>query len=170
MKENLIYNLMQKAYEEALIAYREDEIPVASLIYHNGSILAKSHNRTRQLGDPLMHSESMVISLVLHNYPQSVLRESVLITTLEPCIMCTGQIILAKIKEVHFGAMAPKTGAVVSLYNLLDDRRLNHRPVYSHGWMEKEIGGLLSLFFQKKREIMKTCHSGSKLSEYGHSF
>lgn len=143
---------MNKAYSEALIAYEKDEIPIASLLYHEDKILSICHNKTRELKNPLMHSESMVISEALNIYSDSILRESVLITTLEPCLMCSSIIILTKIKEVHFGAKAPKTGAIISLYNIFNDSRLNHSPSYSYGYMESEISLLLSDFFKAKRK------------------
>lgn len=143
---------MSQAFIDALKAYKNDEIPVASLLYHNGKIISRSYNRTRELNNPLMHAESIVIDQALNEYSESVLRESVLISTLEPCFMCSGKIIMAKIKEVHFGAMAPKSGAVLSLYRIFDDTRLNHRPIYSYGYMEDKISSLLGSFFLHKRK------------------
>ncbi len=163
MQSALIQTLMKEAYREALTASKNDEVPVASLIYWNGKVLSKCHNRTRSLKNPLMHSESIAIDNALAGYPDSVLRESILITTLEPCIMCSGKILLSKIKEVHFGAAAPKSGAVISLYNMFDDSRLNHKPVYSYGYMEKEIGSLLSSFFQHKRETQRSLRDACSL-------
>jgi len=143
---------MALALEQAQLAFAEDEIPIGCVLLHHHALVAREHNRTRALADPLAHCESLAIHKALALFPDTLVRDMVLITTLEPCLMCSGMVLLAKLKEVHFGIPEPKTGAVRSLYHLFDDPRLNHRPTYSWGYRERDIRCLMQRFFQSRRK------------------
>ena len=142
---------MQVALEEALLAYGEDEVPVGAVITRGDEIIARGRNATVLCNDPSAHAEMLAIrraTEAVHNYR---LGGATLYVTLEPCIMCAGAIIQARIERVVFGASDPKNGAVVSLYHILNDGRLNHSAEVTGGILADECGEILSRFFREKR-------------------
>jgi len=142
---------MQLALQEARKAYACGEVPVGAVLIYGGKILARGYNRPISHVDPTAHAEIVVITRAARKVGNYRLLGTTLYVTLEPCIMCTGAIINARIERIVFGARDPKGGAVVSLYNLLTDERLNHRPKVTAGIMEEECGEILSRFFREKR-------------------
>jgi len=142
---------MQLALQEARKAYACGEVPVGAVLIYEGKILARGYNRPISHVDPTAHAEIVVITRAARKVGNYRLLGTTLYVTLEPCIMCTGAIINARIERIVFGARDPKGGAVVSLYNLLTDERLNHRPKVTAGIMEEECGEILSRFFREKR-------------------
>jgi tRNA(adenine34) deaminase len=147
---------MTLALEQASLAFQKGEVPVGALITLGGEILAMSHNSSVSMNDPSAHAEMLAIreaARILDNYR---LINATLYVTLEPCVMCAGAIIQARIQRVVFGAGDPKSGAVVSLYRLLHDERLNHTVEVTGGVMKDACAEILSRFFHEKRITSKT--------------
>jgi tRNA(adenine34) deaminase len=143
---------MRAAISEARHALEIGEIPVGCVIVHEGQIIGKAHNQREQLQDPTAHAEILAITQAAAHLKTWRLENTKLYVTLEPCPMCAGAIILARIPEVYFGAFDPKAGACGTLINLLEDKRFNHQPVVTSGVMAQECGALLTDFFRAIRE------------------
>jgi len=143
---------MTAALTEARLAAMQDEVPVgAVLVSDAGAILAAAHNLTIQSCDPSAHAEILALreaSLKLKNYR---LLNTTLYVTVEPCVMCMGALIHARVARLVFGASDPKWGAAGSLYNLGTDHRLNHQLVIVSGVLEEECRTLMQEFFKSKR-------------------
>lgn len=146
---------MQQAIAQAQAAAELDEVPVGCVIVHRGRIVAAAHNRCEQLRDATAHAEMIAITQASESIGDWRLEDCSLFVTLEPCIMCAGAILQSRIPRVVFGAVDPKAGAVGSLYNLLNDNRLNHRCEVVSGVMAAECGRLLTEFFKRKRAMGK---------------
>jgi tRNA(adenine34) deaminase len=142
---------MRQAIREAVRALDNDEVPVGCVIVHGGTVIAKGFNQREMLQDPTAHAEVLAITAAASHLGSWRLEDTRLYVTLEPCAMCAGAIVLARIPEVYFGARDPKAGACGSLMNLLDDTRLNHRPVVHEGLLAQECGALLTDFFRSIR-------------------
>lgn len=150
--EGDLYVLMGQAIEEAKKGLQEGEVPVgALLIGPDGAMIASAHNQPIALNDPTAHAEILVLrsaSAIMRNYR---LMGSTVVVTVEPCLMCMGSLIQARVSRLIFGAFDPKAGAAGSIYNLADDHRLNHRIEVVSGIMAKECGALLQDFFRARR-------------------
>jgi tRNA(adenine34) deaminase len=142
---------MQLALEEARVAATEDEVPVGAVILSGGRVIASGHNQREQLADPTAHAEMIALTQAAASLGSWRLENCVLYVTLEPCPMCAGAILQARVPCVVWGAADPKAGAVESLYRLFEDRRLNHRVEHVGHVLEDECGRLLSDFFRDKR-------------------
>jgi tRNA(adenine34) deaminase len=149
---------MRQALREAAVAGQEDEVPIGAIVVHHDAaggddrIIGAAHNQREQLHDPTAHAEMLAITQAAEALGNWRLERCTLYVTLEPCPMCAGAIILARIPRVVFGATDPKAGAVTTLYQLLDDARLNHRSEVIGGVLANECGQLLSQFFAGKRK------------------
>ena len=144
---------MDIAIEEALLASAKGEVPIGAVVTLGDTILARSHNSAISMNDPSAHAEILAIrqaSTTVGNYR---LIGTTLYVTLEPCIMCAGSIIQARIQRVVFGADDPKGGGVVSLYGILDDKRLNHSVEVKSGVKKDACAEILSRFFREKRIV-----------------
>ena len=146
---------MEQALVEAEQAFAEEEVPVGAVIVHEGRIIAAAHNQREQLHDPTAHAEMVAITQAAEARQSWRLEGCTLYVTLEPCPMCAGAIVQARIPLVVFGTTDPKAGAVQSLYQLLGDERLNHRAVVVSGVLGKPCGQILSRFFQQQRRLGK---------------
>jgi tRNA(adenine34) deaminase len=146
---------MRVALEEAQRAYAEDEAPIGAVIVHENRVIASAHNQREQLNDPTAHAEMIAITQAAENLRCWRLEGCTLYVTLEPCPMCAGAIVQARIPTVVYGAADPKAGAVRTLYNLLDDPRLNHRCQIVPGVLGEDCGRILSQFFQQQRKLGK---------------
>ena len=147
---------MRLALQEAEAAEGENEVPVGAVIVHNERrIIASDHNRREQLRDPTAHAEMLAITQAAEALGSWRLDDCTLYVTLEPCPMCAGAILQARIPRVVYGASDPKAGAVQSLFNLLDDARLNHRCSVVSGILSESCGNILSRFFQRQRALGK---------------
>lgn len=147
--------LMAVALAEAYQAAAEDEVPIGAIVVQGGQVLGAAHNQREQLRDPTAHAEMIAITQAAAALDSWRLEECTLYVTLEPCPMCAGAIVQSRIKRVVYGADDPKAGAVRSLYQLLQDSRLNHRCEVVAGVMAEECGRALSEFFQQKRLTKK---------------
>jgi tRNA(adenine34) deaminase len=148
-------HFMRLALREAEQAMAEDEVPIGAVIVHQERVIASAHNQREQLRDPTAHAEMIAITQAAASLGSWRLEDTVLYVTLEPCAMCAGAIILARIPLVVYGATDAKAGAVDSLYHLLDDARLNHRAQVIPHVLADQCSELLSGFFQEKRRLGK---------------
>ena len=147
---------MQMALHEAEAAAEENEVPVGAVIVHGERrVIASDHNRREQLRDPTAHAEMLAITQAAAALGSWRLEACTLYVTLEPCPMCAGAIVQARIPRVVYGADDAKSGAVQSLFNLLDDARLNHQCSVVPGVLSEQCGNLLSRFFQRQRTLGK---------------
>ena len=144
-------DFMKIALEEAREAYRLGEVPVGAILVLDGKILAQAHNSPIMKNDPSAHAEMLVLRQAGEKIGNYRLTGAELFITLEPCVMCAGAIVQARLARVIFGARDPKYGAVGSLYNILADERLNHQVEITEGILREECGEVLSRFFQQKR-------------------
>ncbi len=142
---------MSYAIREAQRAGEEGEVPVGCVIIHEGQLIAKGHNQRETLQDPTAHAEIIAITAAAAHLGSWRLEDTKLYVTLEPCPMCAGAIILARVAEVYFGAYDPKAGACGTLMNLLEDGRFNHQPTVHPGLRAEECGALLTDFFRAIR-------------------
>lgn len=142
---------MQLALREAEAALAEDEVPVGAIVVHDGRVIASAHNQREQLRDPTAHAEMIAITQAAEALGSWRLERSTLYVTLEPCVMCAGAIVLARVPRVVYGAADPKAGGVATLYRLLEDERLNHRAAVTAGVLAGPCGEILSRFFAGKR-------------------
>jgi tRNA(adenine34) deaminase len=142
---------MSRALALAREAAAAGEVPVGALIVRDGDLLAEGHNRTVTDADPTTHAEVVAIRRAAAAIGDWRLVGCTLYVTLEPCAMCAGAIVLARIPRVVFGALDPKAGMVESLGNLLQDHRLNHRCEVTGGVLADESGELLRTFFRGRR-------------------
>ncbi len=146
---------MEMALLQAEAARAIDEVPVGAVIVRDGVVLAAAHNGREQLRDPTAHAEMVAITQAAASIDSWRLERCTLYVTLEPCPMCAGAILQARISQVVYGADDPKAGAVCSLYQLLDDSRLNHRAEVERGVLADRCGQLLTDFFRQKRLLKK---------------
>lgn len=142
---------MQKAIDEAITAFNEDEVPVGAAIFIDGKLIASDHNRKEQLKSATAHAEILTINNACEITGDWRLDNAVLYVTAEPCFMCAGAIIQARIKEVIYGVTEPKFGGVTTHAKLFDIDALNHRVRYVSGVREDEIRALMIDFFKKLR-------------------
>jgi tRNA(adenine34) deaminase len=144
---------MKMALQEARQAAKEDEVPVgAVLVGDDGTVLAKAHNQTITLGDPTAHAEILALRSAAQVAGNYRLLDTTLYVTIEPCIMCMGALLHARVAHVVFGAKDPKWGGAGSCFNLEADPRLNHAIVIRSGVLERTCRTLIQNFFQQKRQ------------------
>ena len=148
-------HFMRIALEEAEQALRENEVPVGAAIVHEGRGIARAHNQREQLRDPTAHAEMIAITQAAESRQSWRLDGCTLYVTLEPCPMCAGAILQARIPKLVYGASDPKAGAGDTLFRLLDDPRLNHRGESVAGVLAAPCGEVLTRFFQQQRRLGK---------------
>ena len=146
---------MQEALKEAQKAFCEEEVPVGAVIVHQGKIIARGHNQVERLKDPTAHAEIIAITSAANYLGTKWLNGASLYVTIEPCSMCAGALVLARIKNLYFGASDPKTGASGSVINIVNHKKLNHRIKVTKGIFQTECSSLLKDFFKKKRKESK---------------
>lgn len=143
---------MSEALKEAKEAFDKDEVPVGVVIVHKRRIIARAHNQTVMLKDPTAHAEMIAITEAAAYLKSERLLDSSIYVTIEPCSMCAGALVLARVKRIIYGAKDPKTGACGSVTNIANNKRLNHRIKITSGVLKKDCGSLLSEFFKKQRK------------------
>ena len=146
---------MQQAYQQAQAAAQMDEVPVGAVVVRDQQIIGAAHNMSRQLRDPTAHAERMAITQAAESVGDWRLEGCTLYVTLEPCIMCAGAILQARIPQIVFAASEPKGGGVASMYQLLSDDRLNHQSEIIGGVLDTQCGQILTEFFSRKRALGK---------------
>lgn len=150
---------MRVAIEEAKKAEALAEVPIGAIVVHQGQIIGRGHNLRETTQNATTHAEMIAIQEACKAIGSWRLEETQLYVTLEPCPMCSGAMILSRVKEVYFGAYDPKGGTAGTLMNLLEDERFNHQAEVEGGILEEECGELLSMFFRnlraKKKKLKK---------------
>lgn len=151
MNQETDERFMRLALDQAELARQAGEVPVGAVLVRDGEVLSATHNRPISGHDPSAHAEMLAIRQAAARLGNYRLPGAVLYVTLEPCIMCAGAMIQARLSRLVFGAADPKGGGVVSLYRLLQDDRLNHRIDVTAGILEAICAEILSGFFRGKR-------------------
>ena len=141
---------MEEALKEATKALDKDEVPVGAVIVHDGKIIARAHNQIKLLKDPTAHAEMIAITQAAAHLSNERLIDTVMYVTVEPCSMCAGALVLARVKRLVYGAADPKTGACGSIMDITRDKRLNHRLEVVAGVRKEDCASLLQEFFRKK--------------------
>ena len=142
---------MRLALEEAEIAFKEGEIPVGAVLVKSGKVIAKSHNQRKTSKDPTGHAEIITLRYGSRENDNWRLTDTTLYVTKEPCIMCAGAMVNARLGRLVYGCRDEKGGAVDSLYHVLSDKRLNHQVEVISGVLEEECAEILKRFFQNRR-------------------
>jgi tRNA(adenine34) deaminase len=152
-KKDLFY--MSEALKEAQSALQEDEVPVGAVAIYKGRIIARGHNQVECLKDPTAHAEMITLTAATHYLNTKWLKGVSLYVTIEPCSMCAGALVLARIKNLIYGADDPKAGACGSVINIVKHKRLNHHIDIKKGVLKGESSSLLTEFFKKKRSLAR---------------
>ena len=142
---------MELALKEAEVALKRKEVPIGAVVVKDGIIIGKGSNQNELLQDPTAHAEMIALTAAASHLGNKRLEKCTMYVTAEPCPMCAGAIVLARIPLLVFGAYDPKAGACTSLYTITNDTRLNHRVHTIGGVLEEKCGGLMKEFFVKKR-------------------
>jgi tRNA(adenine34) deaminase len=142
---------MRLALREAELASAHEDVPIGAVLVYGGELLAAAHNERELRQDPTAHAEVLVLREAARALGSWRVLETTLYVTLEPCAMCAGAIVLARVPRVVFGATDPKAGACGSVLDVLEEARLNHRPEVLAGVLAPECGQLLSAFFAARR-------------------
>lgn len=142
---------MREALKEARKAFEQDDVPVGAVVVYRGAIIARGHNQVERLNDPTAHAEILAVTSAADYLKIKWLSGAAVYVTIEPCSMCAGALVLARIKDLYFGASDPKTGACGSVLNIANNNKLNHRIKVKKGVLEQECALLLKDFFKKKR-------------------
>lgn len=151
--ENIFF--MQEALKEAQKSLAKEEIPIGCVIVHEGKIIGRGHNAREELNQAIMHAEIMAINEANATVGNWRLLDCTLFVTIEPCVMCSGAIGLARIPNVIYGATNAKFGGAGSLYDILQDTRLNHRVAVETGVLEEECSSIMQSFFRTRRKQKK---------------
>ena len=144
-------HFMRLAIREARLALEHEDVPIGAVVVHRGELLAAAHNERELRQDPTAHAELLALREAAHALGSWRVLDTVLYVTLEPCAMCAGAIVLARVPRVVWGACDPKAGACGSVLDVLSEPRLNHRPEVAGGVLGGECGALLSEFFASRR-------------------
>jgi tRNA(adenine34) deaminase len=142
---------MQEALKQAQRAFLKDEVPVGCVIVHEDRIIARAHNQVETLKDPTAHAEMIAITQAASFLNSKWLQDCIVYVTIEPCYMCAGALVLARIKSLVFGADDLKTGAFGSTCDILKSKNINHRFEVERGINREESSFIISEFFKKKR-------------------
>jgi tRNA(adenine34) deaminase len=142
---------MRIAIEEARLALEHGDVPVGAVVVHQGQVVGAGHNEREHRQDPTAHAETLALQRAAQRRGSWRLLDTVLYVTLEPCAMCAGAIVLARVPRVVYGAADPKAGAAGSVLDVLGEPRLNHRPDVAGGLLAEESAGLLREFFATRR-------------------
>ena len=142
---------MRLAIQQAQIAEENGDVPIGAVIVYQNQIIGKAYNQREQLNDPTAHAEIIALTQAASFLESWRLHDSTIYVTLEPCPMCAGALVLARIDRLVYGCDDPKTGACKSLYNIVQDERLNHRLEVTGGVLAHDCSALLQGFFQRRR-------------------
>jgi tRNA(adenine34) deaminase len=142
---------MRLALREAERALQHEDVPIGAVVVRGGEVLAAAHNERELRQDPTAHAEMIALREAARAVGSWRVLDTVIYVTLEPCVMCAGAIVLARVPRVVYGASDPKAGACGSVLDVLGEPRLNHRPEVAGGLLAQECGALLSSFFAERR-------------------
>ena len=142
---------MKLAIKEAVTAFEKDEVPVGAVIVHKGQVIARAHNQMKTLKDPTAHAEMIAITQAAAYLKNERLNTCDMYVTIEPCPMCSGAMVLARIKNLFYATEDPKSGAAGSVMDILQNKTLNHKVSVTPGILREESRTLIQEFFKKKR-------------------
>ncbi|HXZ83192.1 MAG TPA: tRNA adenosine(34) deaminase TadA [Acidimicrobiales bacterium] len=142
---------MEFAIAEARLAAAEGDIPVGAVVVTSGTVVARRHNEREKTGDPCAHAEILALRDAAQRLGRWRLMDCTMVVTLEPCPMCAGALVAARLGRLVFGAADPKTGACGSLYNLCADPRLNHEVPVERGFLGERCAAVLTEYFANRR-------------------
>ena len=142
---------MYAALQQAELAFEEDEVPIGAVVVHNNRIIGKGHNQTERLNDATAHAEIIAITAASNHLKSKYLSNCDLYVTVEPCLMCSGAILLSHINNLYFSTFEPKLGACGSIYNVLENNKYNHSINIFSGIYSDESKNLMQSFFRKIR-------------------
>ena len=142
---------MRAAIEAAKIAEENGDVPIGAVIVYKGQIIGRAYNQREQLADPTAHAEIIALTQAAAFLESWHLHDCTMYVTLEPCCMCAGALVLSRIDRLVYGCDDPKSGACGSLYNIVEDTRLNHRLKVTSGILAEDCGQQLQEFFEQKR-------------------
>ena len=143
---------MREALKEAKQAFQKEEVPVGAVVVYENRIIGRGHNQVELLQDPSAHAEMIALTAATNALGKKWLNEATMYVTIEPCAMCAGAMLLARLKRLVYGAPEIKTGAHSSIINLLDDPRINHKIEVIPGILDDECGHYMTLFFEEMRK------------------
>lgn len=143
---------MRMAIDQAFIAEENGDVPIGCVIVHENRVIAKAYNQREQLHDPTAHAEIIALTQAAEYIGNWRLGGCTIYVTLEPCPMCAGALVLGRLDRLVYGTDDPKTGAVQSLYNIVQDDRLNHRLEVTAGTLQDDCKAQLQSFFQRRRQ------------------
>ncbi len=146
---------MQIALKEALKAYKKGEVPVGAVLVQDGKIVAKAHNLVEKRQDATAHAELVCIQKASKNKKNFRLTDCTLYTTLEPCLMCAGAIVLSRVKKIVYAAFDLRHGAIVSTYQVFENRHPIHTPEFKQGPYQDQAAEIMRKFFKQQREKKK---------------
>ena len=146
-----INHFMIEAMNMAKLAFKNDEVPVGAIVVNNGEIIGRGFNQVITKNSVSSHAEINAINQASQYMKNYRLKGCDIYVTLEPCHMCAKALVDARVSNIYFGALEPKTGSVISIDNFFDSEHLNHKIYYAYGYMEKECSELMKSFFKSKR-------------------
>jgi tRNA(adenine34) deaminase len=146
---------MQEALKQARLAFEKDEVPVGAIIVHDNQIIARAHNQIKTLKDPTAHAEMIAVTQAASYLGNERLKDCDVYVTIEPCPMCVGAMVLARIRNLYYASEDPKSGACGSALDIAHDKKLNHKIKIYHGLLREEARSLIQEFFKIKRESIR---------------
>ena len=151
MRDSTGAHFMREAYELAVEARKLDEVPVGAIVTRGNQIIGRGFNQTRTFGDPTAHAEIIALRDAAKTIGNFRLVGTDMFVTTEPCTMCAGALVHARIRKLHFATLEPRSGAVISTPRVLDNSSLNHHVMYQHGLYAEQCASLMRDFFSAKR-------------------
>ncbi|MFH1229890.1 MAG: tRNA adenosine(34) deaminase TadA [Planctomycetota bacterium] len=144
-------NYMKESIKEAVRALEDNEVPIGAVIVYQNKIIGRAYNQREKLHDPTAHAEMIALTQAASFLDNWRLKDTTIYVTIEPCIMCAGALVNARVKRLVYGAKDPKAGGCGSIFNVINDSRLNHQVEVTSGVLEKDCQSILQKFFRKKR-------------------
>ena len=151
MQSDQYEDYMRLAIQQASEAFEADEVPIGAVVVHHNKIIGRGYNQTERLKDATAHAEMIALSAAFNHIGDWRLEDCYLFSTVEPCTMCAGAAVLSRIKRIVFGASDPKFGACGSIFNVPEEKKLNHRIEVVSGVLSDEISEMMKQFFKQIR-------------------
>ncbi len=152
MKTDRYYDYMELAFREAEEAFKKNEVPVGAVVVFEDKIIGRGHNQVEALHDATAHAEVIALSAAYNHFNDWRLENCILVSTLEPCAMCAGAAVLSRIKTIVYGAKDEKFGACCSIFNIPEEKKLNHQIEVVGGIMKDDVSALMKHFFSEIRK------------------
>jgi tRNA(adenine34) deaminase len=146
---------MKEALKEAQKAYDENEVPIGAVVVYKNQIIGRGHNQTERLKDPTAHAEILAITAAANALSSWRLNDAIVYSTVEPCVMCAGALVLGRVKRIVFGVRDEKFGGCGSVVNVVNEEKLNHQIEITGGILSTQATSLMKSFFKKQRQNKK---------------